>query len=228
MKPNPLARRCAGQVVRLSACIFLGVVFCGFVGPTIHSASIEPDGEELLRRQAVLFRIHPEERGGEAFKLIYLVPVPMDVFWRFKTDFQGDFLLGNKYILEHRLVEAFDNVAVTENIYTHLPGRVFRWRTTAHREENRLDFRLENPRECGQRFHYGTIRMEPFGSGTKITHIAYFDFFGARLWAILPLQGGMSSFLHYTARWEKETVAGLRDRYAADAEPADPPPSPGK
>jgi hypothetical protein len=185
----------------------------GFIGLPIHHASAEPDAEELLKEQSIVYRIIPEKRGGEGFKLIYLVPAPVDVFWRFKTDFRGNFLLSNKYIQEHRLVHESDNVTVTENRYANAPNESFRWRTTLFPDQHRLDFQLENPRECGHRFHYGSIRMEPFRSYTKVTHTAYFDFFGAHLWANLRIGGGMTSFLMYTARWEKETVARLRDQY---------------
>jgi hypothetical protein len=55
--------------------------------------------------------------------------------------------------------------------------------------------------------------MEPFRSYTKVTHTAYFDFFGAFVWVNLRIAGGMTSFLIYTARWEKDTVLRLRQKY---------------
>ena len=81
----------------------------------VHPATVEPDAEELLSKQRFIYRIKPEERGGEAFKLIYLVPVSVDVFWRFKTDFRGNFLLSNKYIKKHRVIHEMGNVIITEN-----------------------------------------------------------------------------------------------------------------
>ena len=135
------------------------------------------------------------------------------MYWRFKTDFQGSFLDSNRYIMEHRLVRQSGNTSITENRYANAPGETFRWRTVTDPDRRRLAFELVNPRECGQRFHYGTIAMESFGSATKVTHIAYFDFFGASLWVNLPLRGGMTSFLSYTAQWEQETVSRLLDRY---------------
>jgi hypothetical protein len=183
----------------------------------IHPATVEPDAEELLRKQLFIYRIKPEERGGEAFKLIYLVPVSVDVFWRFKTDFRGKFLLSNKYIREHRVIREIGNVIITENTYSNVPNETFRWQTTVYPDQYRLRYRLENPRECGQKFHYGTIKLEPFRSYTKVTHIAYFDFFGAYVWVNLPLGGGMSSFLMYTARWEQETILRLRHQYENQA-----------
>ncbi|MBR9986714.1 MAG: hypothetical protein KFF68_12465 [Desulfosarcina sp.] len=202
-----------GTVSRLFFCVMSFLFLNGFIGLPIHHATAEPDAEELLKKQSIVYRIIPEKRGGEGFKLIYLVPVPVDVFWRFKTDFRGNFLLSNKYIQEHRLIYESGNVTVTENRYANAPNETFRWRTTLFPDQHRLDFRLENPRECGHRFHYGSIRMEPFRSYTKVTHTAYFDFFGAYLWANLRIGGGMTSFLMYTARWEKEAVARSRDQY---------------
>jgi hypothetical protein len=198
--------------------ILMGVTFffllTGFIGMPRHPVSVAPNAEELTRAQRVIYRIKPEKRGGEAFKLIYLVPASVDIFWGFKTDFSGDFLLSNRYIKEHHLIKKMGNVIITENSYTNAPGERFRWRTKVYPGQYRLDFQLENPDECGQKFHYGTIQLEPFGSQTKVTHIAYFDFFGAYIWVNLPVKGGMRSFLIYTANWERETVTRLRDRYA--------------
>ena len=200
-------------VFALLVCTYSFLFLNGFVGMPVHPATVEPDTEELLNKQGIFYRIKPEERGGEAFKLIYIVPVSVDIFWRFKTDFRGHFLLSNKYIKEHRVIHEMGNVTITENTYSNVPNETFRWRTTLYPAQYRLEFLLENPRECGQKFHYGTITLEPFRSYTKVTHIAYFDFFGAYLWVNLPFEGGMSSFLMYTARWEKETISRLRDQY---------------
>jgi hypothetical protein len=200
-------------VFALLVCTYSFIFLSGFFGMPIHPATVEPDAEELLGKQLFIYRIKPEERGGEAFKLIYLVPVSVDVFWRFKTDFRGKFLLSNKYIKEHRVIRETGNVIITENTYSNVPNETFRWQTTVYPDQYRLKFQLENPRECGQKFHYGTITLEPFRSYTKVTHIAYFDFFGAYVWVNLPLGGGMSSFLMYTARWERETILRLKHQY---------------
>jgi hypothetical protein len=190
----------------------------GFVGLRIHSDIVEPDGDELGRKKIVIYRLQPEPRGGEAFKLVYLVPAPVDVYWRFKTDFDAPFLLSNRYIEEHRMILMKGNVTITENSYTNAPGETFRWQTTTYPDQRRLEFRLLNPQECGHRFHYGTIQIEPFGAYTKVSHVAYFDFFGAHIWVHLPFKAGMAAFLTYTARWEKETLARLRHRYATHAQ----------
>ena len=206
-------------VSRIVLCATAFLFLNGFIGLPIHSPTAEPDADELVHKQRVVYRIQPERRGGEAFKLIYLVPVPVDVFWRFKTDFRGTFLLSNRYIKEHRLILEAGNAIVTENSYSNAPNETFRWRTTLFPDQHRLDFQLENPRECGHRFHYGSIQMEPFRSYTKVTHTAYFDFFGAFLWANLRVGGGMTSFLVYTARWEKDTVLRLRHHYEIESSP---------
>jgi len=189
-------------------------VACGQKALAAQPASVEPSPAELSRDKEVLYRIEPEARGGEAYKLVYLVPAPLEVFWRFKTDFNNDFLVTNKFIREHRFVGQHGNVVVTEDTYTNAPGKVFRWKTTIHPAQHRLEFILDNPVECDQRFHYGYIQLEPLGkTQTKVTHVAYFDFLGASLWANYPWPGGMSSFLRYTATWEQETILRLRERY---------------
>ena len=203
------------NVSKLLICIYSFVFLNGFIGLPIHPATAEPEDEELLSKKRVIYRIKPEKRGGEAFKMIYLVPVPVDVFWKFKTDFQGTFLLSNRYIKIHRFIQKVGNETITENIYSNVPNETFRWRTIAHPGQYRLDFQLENPEDCGQKFHYGTIQLVPFRSYTKVTQIAYFDFFGASLWVNRPFRGGMSTFLIYTARWEIETISRIRDQYAS-------------
>ncbi len=189
--------------------------FCsGFTTLSVHPQSIEPEQETLLRGDPFIYRIPPEARGGEAYKMIYIVPVPIDVFWRFKTDFHGDFLETNKYIEEQIVIQEEKNVVVIENKLTNKPGTKFRWRNILHPEEYRLEFILENPEQCGQRYHYGHFRLESLGSYTKVTHLAYFDFFGASFWATFPWEGGMHDFLDYIARWEQKTILRLKDEYA--------------
>ena len=106
-----------------------------------------------------------------------------------------------------------NNVAITESTYATKPGVTFRWRTITHSDRHRLDFELQNPKECGQKFHYGHIQLEAAGKHTKVTQVAYFDFFGASFWMNYPWYGGMNYYLRYTARWEQKTMARLIDRY---------------
>jgi hypothetical protein len=197
------------------------VILSGFIGLPVHPLTIEPNDEELLTKKIVLYRIKPEKRGGEAFKLVYLVPAPIEVFWRFKTDFKGDFLVSNRYITEHRFILETGNVIITENSYSNAPNDTFRWRTMIHPGQYRLDFRLINPQECGHSFHYGSIQLKSFGTFTKVTHISYFDFFGASLWVNLPFRGGMKAFLLYTARWEDETISRLHERFVTQESDSD-------
>jgi len=63
--------------------------------------------------------------GGYGYRLQYYVPAPIDVFWRFKTDFDNDVLLTNEELIEHRIVESFDNSVITENRYATAPGLRF-------------------------------------------------------------------------------------------------------
>lgn len=155
----------------------------------------------------------PDPRGGRAYRLIYTVPVAKEVYWRFKTDFDNDFLLENRYIRFHRFVGRTGNRVVTETKYTSGPDVAFRWKTTVFEEAYRLAFLLLNPEECGQRFHYGHIELLRVPEGTRVTQEAYFDFWGASFWANYPWRGGMRDFLLYTARWEMETVTRLQGRY---------------
>ena len=200
-------------IIQLLTCVLSFVFLNGFFSLPVRPLAIEPNDDELLTKKILVYRIRPEERGGEAFKFVYLVPVPIEVFWRFKTDFQGNFLLSNKYITKHRFILEAGNVTITENSYSNAPNDTFRWQTTTIPRQFRLDFTLLNPHECGHNFHYGSIQLESFKSYTKVTHIAYFDFFGASLWVNLPFRGGMKSFLYYTARWEDETISRLHEQY---------------
>lgn len=173
----------------------------------------EPDIDQLLQGKAYIYKLHPENAAGKGYKLVYMVAAPLSAYWNFKTDFKNNFLLTNKLITEHRLVEYTDNVAITETIYATKPGVGFRWRTISSPGIHRLDFELLNPKECGQKFHYGHIQLEKVGEHTKVTQIAYFEFFGATIWMNYPLYGGMHHQLHYTAQWEQETIAHLVDKY---------------
>ncbi len=156
----------------------------------------------------------PDRRGGKAYKLVYRVKVPLEVYWNFKTDFDNDFLVDNKYILRHHFISKDGNIVITEDAYTTDPDIIFRWQTIVIPEAYRLDFTLINPNSCGQRFHYGHIQMEAVEEGTRVTQVAYFDFLGAALWAGYPWGGGMRDFLSYTARWEQEMAFRLKDRYS--------------
>ncbi len=173
--------------------------------------------------EILIHHLDPDPGGGRAYRLVYVAPAPLDVYWRFKTDFDNDFLLTNRYIRKHRLVSRSGDTVITENRYADSPDVVFRWQTTVLPHAHRLEFVLLNPEACGQRFHYGYITLSPTAEGTRVTQVAYFDFWGASIWATYPWRGGMRHFLLYTARWEQDTIARLRDRYADDPGKQEPP-----
>jgi len=157
--------------------------------------------------------ITPDPRGGIAYMLVYQVEVPLDTYWRFKTDFNGSFLSTNKFIKQHRFIRSEDQTVITENRYAIGPDVTYRWRTKIYDKQHRLEYWLLNPGECGQKFHYGYIQAEPEGLGTKVTQVAYLNFFGASIWARYPWGGGMKDFLHWTALWEQQTALRLEWKY---------------
>ena len=181
---------------------------------SIPKAALEKSSKRTTGNDPVsIYNLAPDRRGGQAYKLVYLVRVPIDVYWKFKTDFDNDFLVTNRYIREHRFISRSGNTVITENKYANVPGVIFKWKTTVFKQIHRLKFVLMNPKECRQKYHYGHIQMEPAPEGTRVTQVAYFDFWGASLWANYPWGGGMKDFLSYTAQWEQETVLILSDLY---------------
>ena len=176
---------------------------------------------ELFEGKVRVRKLPAPQPGGGGYELIYIVDAPVDVFWKFKTDFDNTFLTTNKFIIAHRLISQRGNVVVTENVfsndlYTHKPNAKFRWQTTLIPDAYRQDFVLLNPAECGQKFHHGSIQLESAGPGgrkTKVTQRAYFDFFGVSFWLNYPWYGGMKHFLTYTVEWEKATIQRLKSTY---------------
>lgn len=202
----------ATRAVRLIP-LLVFLCFTGLTNLSAQSPTVEPSAEQLLTGEPFIYRVAPDARGGEAYKLVYLAPVPIEVFWRFKTDFHGDFVETNKYIINQRVISEEPGMVIIENRLSNKPDSKFRWRNILFPNKYRLDFVLENAEQCGQRFHYGHFQLEPLGSYTKVSHAAYFDFFGASLWAHYPWEGGMYAFLDYIARWEQETILKVRDDY---------------
>lgn len=193
--------------------IFIFWVPCLQLGIAQGLTEREPTLSQLMQGKAYIYKIQPTNRIGKGYKLVYMVAVPLETYWNFKTDFKSDFMLSNKFITEHHLVKYENNVAITEIIFTTKPGVRFRWQTICSPDTHRLDFELLNPNECGQKFHYGNIQLEDFGEHTKVTHIAYFDFIGAALWMNYPWYGGMKHYLQYTASWEQKTIVRLKNKY---------------
>ena len=198
---------------RIALLTFVFFFLSGFTNLPANSPSVEPTSKELFSGEPFIYRIEPDARGGEAYKLVYLVPVPIEVFWRFKTDFRGDFIETNKYIINQRVISEEQEMVIIENRLSNKPESKFRWQNILSPKKYRLDFVLENPEQVGQRFHYGHFQLEPLGSYTKVSHAAYFDFFGASIWAHYPWEGGMYAFLDYIARWEQETILKVKDDY---------------
>jgi hypothetical protein len=181
--------------------------------PISYSAATQNERNLLESKEISIYQITADKQGGKAYKLVYLVKVQMDVYWRFKTDFDNNFLVKNKYIQEHRFISRHGNKVITEDKYTNGPDVYFRWQTTIFPQEKRLDFVLLNPKQCRQKFHYGYIQLKSIPEGTQVVQVAYFDFWGSSLWAIYPWGGGMKDFLSYTAHWEQKTIMQLKSRY---------------
>ena len=206
---------------RLFAWAFVALLFTVSAARASEPLAGMPDGEALVEGRVFILELEPQRQNGAGYELVYLVDAPIDVFWKFKTDFDNDFLLTHKFIKSHRMIRHSGNVVVTEDLfsedlYTHRPHAKFRWQTTLLPAEYRMDFVLLNPEECGQKFHYGHIQLEVFEASsekTKVTQVAYFDFFGVSFWVKYPWYGGMRYFLEYTARWEQATILKLRHAY---------------
>jgi hypothetical protein len=175
--------------------------------------TVEPVDQQLFSGQPVIHLLEPEDKDGNGYRLTYLVNARLDVFWRFKTDFDNEFLISNDLILAHRLVSHQDNVVITENRYSTKPGAVFRWQTTVFPDQHMLKFILLNPQETGQKYHTGYIQLEELDQKTKVTQVGYFDFFGASFWVKYPFYGGMQHFLKHTAKWEQQVIQNLKERY---------------
>jgi len=191
---------------RSCACVL--VVFASSAFSSQQSTA-EPPDKIRLNSEPVISKLKSERAHGRGFKLEYLVSAPLDVFWDYRTNFDNELLHQNKYIVSHRLVSHEDNLVITETEYTYKPKAVFKWQTTVHSDRYLLEYTLLNPKECSQKYHYGYIQLQEEGDGTRVTHVAYFDFFGASFWVNYPFKGGMTRFLEYTAQWEQQLASEL-------------------
>jgi hypothetical protein len=198
-----------GALCRL--CWLIAATLCA-AGPLGHAWGASTPETEIQ-----ILSIDADSRGGKAYRMIYEVPVDAGTYWRFKTDFENDLLVSNKYIKSHLIVSSEAQKVVSESIYSYDPEHAFRWETTVRPEQRRLEFRLLNAKECNQIFHYGAIQVEAAGSRTRVTQTAYFDFWGVGLWFHYPWSGGMREFLRYNARWEQRLAAQLKRRYPPPA-----------
>ena len=194
-------------------CGILAAVAVVFGGSPPATAMADVLAENLVTGMPLISKLKPDGANGRGYKLVYYVDAPIEVSWKFKTDFDNQLLLSNRYINSHRLVISNQSGAVTETEYSNKPGTVFKWQITVFPERYLLRYVLTNPDECGQKYHYGSIQLEAMGAGTRITQLAYFDFFGVSLWMSYPFAGGMSHFLNYTVGWEQQTILEYNSRY---------------
>jgi len=196
--------------VRSCVCVLILIASNGFSSERLVS---DPSQDQFLYNKPIISKLKPERAHGRGFRLEFLVGTPLDVFWNYKTNFDNDLLHKNRYITSHKLVSRDENLVITETEYSYKPGKVFKWQTTIFPEQNLLKYELLNPEECSQKYHYGYIQLDAEGAGTRVTHVAYFDFFGAAFWVSYPFKGGMSEFLKYTAHWEQQFVFEFEHQY---------------
>ncbi len=191
--------------------LLISLVACGWYSKVAATEC----NQQNLDGPALIERIHYGSGEGEGYRMVYCIDVPLVVYWQFKTDFRNAFLTDNPHIDAHRFIGRKGDVVVTENRYTHDKKRLFRWQTTVVSRDHRLEFALVNPKQAGQKFHYGTIRLEARGSRTIVYQIARFRFSGAALWAFYPWRGGMRSFLSEFVRWEQKAAVKWQPHYKA-------------
>jgi hypothetical protein len=175
-------------------------------------------GLVAVGQEPKIILLQPAAKGGIGYQVSYYVDVPLNTYWRFKTDFDNSFLLTNQYIKAHKLIGREGNAIITENRYSFGPDAVYRWRTVVMNDSHRLEYELLNPSECGQKFHFGFIQARAEGQGTQVTQVAYLDFFGVSFWARYPWSGGLKDFLRNTIHWEQQTALNLEWRYATRKE----------
>jgi len=191
--------RPAARAILTAVCVVMGVYSCG----------LQAAGQEIGTSpysEPVITILKPERAEGRGYRLEYTVDAPLDVTWRFKTDFNSRIVLTNKMILSHRLVSRSGDAVITETVQANKPKSVFKWKTTLFPDQHRLDFILLDPDECGMDYFYGSINMRAIGSATRVTQVAYLDFFGVSLWVHYPFHGGMSQTLNDNVHWEQQAV----------------------
>ena len=163
--------------------------------------------------QVEIVEIEPNRAGGYAYRLTYCVDAPIEVFWRFKTDFTSDEIADGRHIRSHQYIGRRGNKVLTETRFAGFPRARFVWKTTVYDDQNRLSFDLVKTDLPGHRFHFGTIQLKSRGAMTEVVQIAYFDFLGAPFWIINPWQGGMRSFLFAIVQWEQAKIIQTMERY---------------
>jgi hypothetical protein len=201
----------ASRLIQLAKIYRICILVIFLIPPVAVAAEDQVDA--MVTRDIRILQIASPYEGGYGYRIEYRLPVPIDVCWRFKTDFENDFLLRNSLIASHRLLRRQGNVAITETTYRAAPGKRFIWETITDPRRHRMDFRLIDPGAAGQQFHEGVIRLIDQGSHTVIVQQAFFNFRGAGLWVHYPFRGGMREILTTTARWEQKTIGRLQAAY---------------
>ena len=88
--------------------------------------------------EVFIYQISPDRRGGKAYKLVYIVKAPLNIYWKFQTDFDNDFLEKGNYFQGHNFISQNGNKVITDDKYTNDPEVYFRWQTTVFLEAHRL------------------------------------------------------------------------------------------
>lgn len=186
---------------RLSFLVTLTLFIFSWANNTQAEAKSLPPNLEIS-----VLKLSDEKAGFFGYKLQYIVPVPIDVYWRFKTDFDNEIISTSAAIAEHKFIRSVGNNYYTENRFSASPGTRFVWQTTVYYNKYHLEFRLVNAKEIRHEFHFGSIQLSPAGKNTFVTQRAYFNFRGASFWVRYPWYGGMKSTLTSVAKWEQKTA----------------------
>ena len=67
-------------------------------------------------------KISEENSGRYGYRLRYIVPVPIESYWRFKTDFDNEILATSAAISEHKFIRSVGNTAILKTAF--LPHQV--------------------------------------------------------------------------------------------------------
>lgn len=199
----------AVYAILATLCISLGA-HSPFILAAGGAEGAPPGGEPVITI------LKPERAEGRGYRLEYTVDAPLDITWKFKTDFDNKIVLTNKMVLSHRVVSQTADSVITESVQSNKPKTVFRWKTLLFPDQHRLEFVLLDPDECGMDYLYGNIRLQAAGSATRITQVAYMDFFGVSLWVHYPFHGGLSQTLTDTVHWEQQAVLEYWQSLGAD------------
>jgi hypothetical protein len=194
--------------------IQIGLFMISAIFLMLMYSAVHADTATALRDEKIsLERLHDHPNGGYGYKLQYYVAAPIDAFWLFKTDFSSALVAESGELIRHKHLKTDGNRVLTENQYSSAPGLIFLWQTTVLPERYRMEFILQNAKDCYHDFHYGSIQLSPAGQFTKVTQIAFFNFRGASFWVHYPWSGGMKSTLTNVVRWEQKVASYRFQQY---------------